>query len=218
MTNYELIKARHSVREYLDKPIEEEKRQILNDYIKDLNDKYNTNVQIFYDDPQGFKNGKADYGNFANCKNYIALVGNDAETCGYVGELIVIKAQSLSLNTCFVALTYDISYVKKQINIKGNEKLQCNIALGYGRTQGFSRRSKTKDQILTVVGEPPKNLDLIVEAALLAPTAVNQQKFKIECNNGQVNIKKSGVGFLMDMDLGIVKANVDLILEDFKDE
>lgn len=214
MTNYELIKERHSVRQYLSKPIEEEKRKILNDFALSLNEKYGTHIQIKYDDEAGFKNGKADYGLFSNCQNYIALVGKDPYVCGYVGELMVIKAQELGLNTCFVALTYERKYVKNKLEINQDEKLQCNIALGYGKTQGHPRRSKTKEQVLVLKGNPPDCLDKVVDACLLAPTAINQQKFKVLCTDGKFDVKKSGIGVLLDLDAGIVKANMDLVLEE----
>ena len=208
----ELIKSRHSVREYLDKPIEEDKKKILDEYTAALNAKYGTNAVIVFDDENGFKNAGKGYGNFCNCKNYIVLIGKDAGTCGYVGELIVLKAQSLGLNTCFVALTYKKSAVKKAMTLQKGEKIQCSVALGYGKTQGHERKSKTKDEVLTVLsGEAPANIDEIVEACLLAPTAVNQQKFAIEVKDGQVDIKRSGFGFYADFDLGIVKAHKDLV-------
>ncbi|MBQ8615266.1 MAG: nitroreductase [Clostridia bacterium] len=210
----ELMKKRHSVRLYEDRPIEEEKKVILNELIKSLNVKYGTNVQIFYDDADGFKNAKASYGNFSGCTNYIALVAKDAEIAGYVGEIIVLKAQELGLNTCFVALTYKRGAVKGKVNKAKGEKVQCNIALGYGKNQGVSHKIKSSQDVLELYGEKPEYLDTIVEACLLAPTAMNQQKFKVVCENDNIYIKKSGLGFYLDFDLGIVKCHKDLILEE----
>lgn len=208
----ELIRQRHSVRKYLDKPIEEEKKNILNEVVSSLNKKYGTHVQVFYDDIDAFKNATTTYGSFSGCKNIIALVGNNAQTCGYVGELLVLKAQELGLNTCFVGLTYNRGYVKSKVKIMSGEKVQCSIALGYGETQGVPHKSKSAQSVLTLVGEKPEKLDEVVQACLLAPTAINQQKFKIICTNGKIEVKKAGIGFYRDMDLGIVKSHVDLVL------
>ena len=208
----DLIRGRHSVREYLDKPIEEDKKKILDDYTALLNAKYGTSAVIVYDDENGFKNAGKSYGNFCNCKNYIVLIGPDAETCGYVGELIVLKAQSLGLNTCFVALTYKKSAVKKSVTLKKGEKIQCSVALGYGKTQGHERKSKTKEEVFTSDGTEPDNIDSIIEACLLAPTAVNQQKFAIVCKNGEISAFRSGFGFYADFDLGIIKSHIDLMI------
>ena len=118
----------------------------------------------------------------------------------------------MGLNTCFVALTYKRSTVKKSVTLKKGDKIQCSVALGYGKTQGHERKSKTKEEILITDGTEPDNIDEIIEACLLAPTAINQQKFVIEVKDGQVDIKRSGFGFYADVDLGIVKAHKDLIM------
>ena len=212
----EIMRQRHSVRQYLDIEIECEKREILNNLAKELNKQYGMNTQIFYDDPNAFKNSTASYGNFNGCKNYIALVGNNSETSGYVGEMLALKAQEIGLNTCFVALTYNRGVVKAKVDKEKGEKVQCVIALGYGKSQGSPHKSKSPKQILELTGEKPGCLDKVVEACLLAPTAINQQKFKIICKNGEIEIRKSGLGFYLDFDLGIVKCHKDLILKEFE--
>ena len=40
---------------------------------------------------------------------------------------------------------------------------------------------------------------------MLAPTAMNQQKFVFELNGDNVSVKVSGFGFYAKMDLGIVR-------------
>ena len=126
--------------------------------------------------------------------------------------MIVLKAQSLGLNTCFVALTYKKSAVKKSVTLKKGEKIQCSVALGYGKTQGHERKSKTKEEVFTSDGTEPDNIDSIIEACLLAPTAVNQQKFAIVCKNGEISAFRSGFGFYADFDLGIIKSHIDLMI------
>lgn len=209
----EIMRARHSVRAYEDKPIEEEKRKVLDDLIKKLNTEHDTNVQIFYDDVDGFKNAEVHYGNFSGCKNYIALVAKSAESAGYVGEMLALKAQELGLNTCFVAMSYRRGAVKAKIRASEGEKLQCSIALGYGKTQGTPHKNKSLKSVLKVVCQKPDHIDQVVEACLLAPTALNQQKFKVVCTNGNIEVKKAGLGFYTDIDLGIVKCHKDLILQ-----
>ena len=52
------------------------------------------------------------------------------EKCGYYGERLVLKAQQLGLNTCWVAMTY--SKVKTAFTVNSGEKLFIVISLGYG--------------------------------------------------------------------------------------
>ena len=205
----DLIKQRHSVRKYQDIKIEEDKRKELNSYIEKCNKESGMNIQICYDEPKAFENPDVHYGWFVNAKNYVALVGMDEELAGYYGEKIVLKAQQLGLNTCWVVLTYDKE--KVNVELKDNEKLICVITIGYGIHNGRERNSKSADEILIVVGEKPVWLDETVQACLLAPTARNQQKFKIICENGLCRIIKSEEAEYNNIDIGIVKCHFDLI-------
>ena len=71
----DLMKQRHSVRQYTDRPIEAEKRTVLNDMIAEINRNANLHIQIFYEEPKCFNSLLAHYGKFTGVKNYIALVG-----------------------------------------------------------------------------------------------------------------------------------------------
>lgn len=204
----ELMKQRHSVRKYQDKQIKKEIQDKLNDYITKCNQESGLNIQVFYNEPNAFKNPTVTYGWFVNANNYIALIGKDEETAGYYGEKIVLRAQELGLNTCWVVLTYD----KEQVEFVKNpgEKLICVITIGYGVYPGRERPSKKMEDVLVVEGEKPDNLENIVEACLLAPTARNMQRFKIVCKNKQVDVVSED-GEYTQIDLGIVKCHKDLI-------
>ena len=78
------------------------------------------------------------------------------------------------------------------------------IALGFGETQGSSRRSKSLRDVVISKGEMPGWFRNGVEAALKAPTAVNQQKFAFGMKNGEPAVKVKGVGVHTKVDLGIV--------------
>lgn len=67
-------------------------------------------MQLILNNPEAFDSTLAHYGSFENVQNHIALIGPAGgdleERCGYYGERVVLLAQSLGLNTCWVALTY----------------------------------------------------------------------------------------------------------------
>lgn len=197
----EIMKERHSVRQYKNQVIEPSKRQEINALIKAVNEESKLSIQIFYDEPKCFDSFMAHYGKFENVKNYIAIVGNkkDQEKAGYYGEKIVLKCQELGLNTCWVAMTHG----KSKAEIKSGQKLLIIISLGYGETQGVPHKSKN----ISELGHADKNtewFDKGMEAVCLAPTAVNQQKFVFELKNGEVTAKNLG-GFYSKIDLGIAK-------------
>jgi hypothetical protein len=207
----EAMVSRHSVRQYLDKAIEPEIIDKLQAEIQLCNQESGLHIQLVTNDPKAFDGFLAHYGNFRGVQNYFALVGKKGnmleETCGYYGERLVLYAQKLGLNTCWVALTYSKS--KDAFKIGQGEKLSVIIALGYGENQGTAHKSKAIEQVTNVTGTMPDWFRKGVEAALLAPTATNQQKFTITLNGDTVSIKP-GVGFYTKLDSGIVKYHFEI--------
>ena len=137
------MKERHSVRSYEEKSIEAGTVEKLRSFIKECNKESGLHMQLVLDEPHAFEGFMAHYGKFSGVRNYIALIGrkgNDLEEkCGYYGEKVVLYAQTLGLNTCWVGLTY--SKVKSALQIDPEEKLCLVIAIGYGQTQGVSHNS-----------------------------------------------------------------------------
>ncbi len=207
----DLIKAlneRHSVRTYLDKPIEQEIRDKLDKVVADCNAESRLNVQTIYDEPLAFDSFMARYGKFSGVKNYVALIGdkNAEEKIGYYGEKIALAVQALGLNTCWVAMTY--KKVKTAFVVGKGQKVHCVLALGYGTTQGVEHKVKTPEQVSRAVN-PPKWFNDGIAAALKAPTAMNQQNFAFYYDDGKVSAK-DGFGFYTKIDLGIVKYHFEL--------
>lgn len=89
------------------------------------------------------------------------------------------------------------------------EKLCCVIALGYGETQGVAHKSKPIEQLCRVKGDMPDWFKRGMEAVVLAPTAMNQQKFLISLDGNKVNAKAL-TAFYSKLDLGIVKYHFEV--------
>ena len=207
----EIMQQRHSVRQYTDRAIEPEKRTVLDALTQEINRKAGLSIQIVYDDPKCFDSFMAHYGKFTGVRNYIALIGKKSpkldETLGYYGEELVLKAQALGLNTCWVALTHGKS---KAVVGKG-EKEVCLIALGYGVTQGVEHKSKPMQELCTCAEPIPEWFKSGMNAAMQAPTAMNQQKFRFELLPDG-NVKATcGSGFYTKLDLGIVKYHFETV-------
>ena len=143
MTLLEAIKSRHSVRKYIDKPIEENLVSILQEKVDEVNGKGGLHIQLVTNEPRAFK-GKMAYGTFSGVTNYFAMVGKKgddlSERIGYYGEQLVLLAETLGLNTCWVGLTYN--NVKEAYVKADDEKLCCMIALGYGNDSGRKMKRK----------------------------------------------------------------------------
>lgn len=207
MDKMDVIRSRHSVRQYLDKPIPLEIRKQLDSYTETLNGKGSLHIQILYDEPECFNSRMAHYGKFENANNYIAMIGKLSpdleERCGYYGEMLVLKAQELGLNTCWAALTHG----KSKAAVSACEKVVIIISLGYGKTQGVAHKGKTASDVSNFTSDTPEWYRRGIESALLAPTAINQQKFRFERNGNRVTVKAGLIGPCLKIDLGIVKCH-----------
>lgn len=207
----ELMEQRHSVRQYTGQPIEPEKRAVLDGMICKINEESDLHIQMIYDDPKCFDSFMAHYGKFTGVCNYIALVGKKSpmldEELGYYGEELVLKAQELGLNTCWVALTHGKS---KAVVGKG-EKLVCLIAIGYGETQGVAHKSKPMEALCSAPGQLPDWFQAGMQAAMLAPTAMNQQKFHFALQTDGTVKASCGSGFYTKLDLGIVTYHFETV-------
>ena len=207
MQMLDLMKERHSVRQYSDKKIDGDVKTKLDTYVASINEESGLSMQIFYNEPNCFNSMLAHYGKFSNVKNYIAIVGKkeEQEKSGYYGEKLVLKCQELSLNTCWVALTHG----KVNVQTKPQQKLLILIALGYGTNTGVAHKSKPIKELCKEDAYPEWFMKGM-EAVSLAPTAMNQQKFLFEMKNGQV-YAKALMGFYSKIDLGIVKYHFEAV-------
>ena len=218
MTLQEAIEARHSVRAYKEQPLTEDVVRVLEEKIAALNREGKLHMQLILNEPKAFLGTMAKYGKFRNVTNYIVMAGKKAddldERVGYFGEQLVLLAQTLGLNTCWVGLSY--SKVPGTYVLEDGEKIACYIAIGYGETQGVGHKIKTVNQASNASDVTPTWFLKGVEAALLAPTAVNQQKFSfvyVGMKDGchQVHARKgfSMIGYTQ-MDLGIAKYHFEI--------
>jgi len=218
MTLQEAIEARHSVRAYKEQPLAEDVVKVLEEQIAILNREGQLHIQLILNEPKAFQGILAKYGKFRGVTNYIVVAGKKSEDLdervGYYGEHLVLLAQTLGLNTCWVGLSY--TKIPGTYVLAEGEKIACYIALGYGETQGVSHKIKTVEEVSNASDITPSWFKKAVEAALLAPTAVNQQKFSFEyvgMENGchKVLAKKglSMIGYTQ-MDVGIAKYHFEI--------
>jgi len=218
MTLQEAIEARHSVRAYKSEPLAEDVAKRLEEEIAEVNQMGRLHIQLIRNEPKAFQGTLAKYGKFRNANNYLVMAGKKGddldERIGYYGEHLVLLAQTLGLNTCWVGLSY--RKIPDTYLLEDGEVIKAYIAIGYGETRGTSHKIKTVEQVSNATAITPSWFRNGVEAALLAPTAVNQQKFSFEYvgmkdNCHQVHAKKgfSMIGYTQ-IDLGIAKCHFEI--------
>ena len=211
MTEMEAIRARHSVRKYQNKKLEPSVASRLRAMLDACNEQGELHLQLLENPGDTFGTVFARLSGLNSAPAAIACIGPDDETLeeriGYWGEKAVLFAQTLGLNTCWVGMH------KKEgcpAQIRDGEKLVIVIAVGYGKDAGRSRRSKTAEQVCPGVANAPDWFRAGIEAALLAPTAVNQQRFTFSLEDDGKVTSVAGVGPHSKVDLGIVRYHFDV--------
>jgi hypothetical protein len=216
MTLLEAIDQRHSVRHYLRKPISEEAVAALQEKISECNEQSGLHIQLVLNEPKGFS-GLFAYGSFSGVENYVVKAcrksGDMDEAVGYYGEQIVLLAQQLGLGTCWAGLSY--RKVGGAFTLDDGERVACMIAIGYPDDAGRKLKRKSVEDVSNASATTPDWFRRGVEAALKAPTAVNQQKFRFEYSEVDGKPKVSAnrlfslVGYTK-IDLGIAKLHFEI--------
>ena len=131
------------------------------------------------------------------------------EAIGYWGQKIVLAAQDMGLNTCWCALC---SRKKSRAVVAPGKKVRLIIAVGHGKTQGFPRKTKSIGALSSVeCAKAPAWFAAAMEAAQLAPTAMNNQNFKITLlSDGKTVCIEAPQGGLNVIDEGIVRRNFEI--------
>lgn len=216
----EAIVARRSIRVFENRPLEESMRKEFIIFLEQANAESGLNMQLILNEPVAFgKSLLAKYGRFRNCSNYIAIVGkkgpNLEEKAGYYGEAAVLHAQKFGLGTCWTALTY--KKVPEVVHIGPDEKLVALIALGYPAEKGRVHKRKKRESVVDLeasgldsVQEAPVWFRRGLELALFAPTAMNQQRFRLTLLKGDRVRARAGMGFCTKIDLGIIKYHFEV--------
>lgn len=231
MTELEAIRQRHSVRNYKSDKISPDTIAKLQEMIDTCNKEGNLHFQLCEEAGNTYNRLLNRAMGLGSAPSVIACIGSDTpgapagpfgptansidERIGYYGEKIVLFAQSLGLNTCWAG-TYNKNGVPATIN--PGERLVITIAIGYGATPGKQRKSKTKLQVTSGKDPKPDWFDFGTEMALLAPTALNQQKFDIRLNEDDTVTFTDKGGTLSKIDLGIVKYHFEVGANHIKNE
>lgn len=208
------MRERHTVRSFLDTPLTGEVLERLSAHIDEINRGNDLAIKLVLNDTRAF--GAVLKLLFAKgAKNYIMLAGDTRdgrspeeleEALGYWSSDLMLFAQELGLNTWWVGGTYSRGTIA---SLMPDKSVIGILVVGYGATQGKPHKSKTADQVSSYEGAAPAWFTEGVEAALLAPTAINRQAFMIEGRGDEVHAEYKP-GAFSHADLGIVKHHFEI--------
>ncbi|MDR2379647.1 MAG: hypothetical protein LBE08_00465 [Bifidobacteriaceae bacterium] len=203
------IRARHAVRRYTDRPLPDEVAADLRATVEEANTAAGLALQLVLDEPKAF-GGARSLGQFRGVRNYVAIVGpkagGGAEACGYQGERVVLRAVQLGLATCWVGMTF--SKRAMPVTLGAGQVIYAAVAIGYGESGGHSHKVKPIEALTSAVPPFPDWFRRGLEAAQLAPTAMNQQRFRFGLEDDAVRGYPGGP--YGEVDLGIAKYHFEI--------
>lgn len=211
MTMMEAAASRHSVRQYRNEGIAQDTVFNLRGFIRECNASSGLSMQLILNDPDTFTGLLVRYGKFKHVNHYIAIVGKDApdtaEKCGYYGEKVVLYAQQIGLNTCWVGASFKKGRCRAKV--AADEKLYLIIAVGHGQNQGVQHSMHPASRFDLTQSETPDWYRSGLEQVRLAPSAMNLQRARFQLKGDQV-YTQPGRGAYNLIDLGIAKCHFEL--------
>lgn len=231
---YNAIFRRRSRRQLDGQDLSNDILENLAGFAHELNDQVpGSRVIVVNENPdQVFKGAIGSYGKIKGATAYVAFVGdmNDVavqEKVGYSGELFILEATSMGLSTCWVGGFFRPEVVETQIKLTKQEQVLAVSPLGFAREQisfeekvmtGFARNHKRKRLETLCRGVPLESSPLWIrsslEAARLAPSAVNRQpwRFMLENETVKISVDNTSNSYHISkrLDCGIAMAHLEI--------
>jgi len=176
---------------------------------------------------RGFIGG---YGKVTGAPAFVAFIGNMddpyvQEKVGYTGEGIILEATVLGLSTCWLGL-FNEETVTSIVELHSEEKVLAITSVGYAMTaKDWHERSMTRlvrshnrrplSQLVKGLPEErwPGWMRASLEAARLAPSAVNRQpwSFEVKEESVLVSVRTRGPEFRVTkrLDCGIAMLHIE---------
>ena len=127
----------------------------------------------------------------------VAKKNTPMELEGFMGEALVLEATAMGLGTCWLGAMFYPEIINRNVNLQNDEVVHCVIALGKCDMPAFAPKRK---DVVKLCGKTEEELDALgvwqkeaVMAARLAPSAMNQQPWKIEADKTGVSILETNV-------------------------
>jgi hypothetical protein len=230
---YANIFKRHSRRQYTSTMPAADLLQIIRSSCREFRPFPGARVELATESPDSiFRGALGSYGKVKDAPAYLVMVGNTHEAqhqahCGFTGEGIILEATALGLSTCWVGGFFNPAAAAKQVHINPGEQILAVSPLGYSRENktfeekilsGFARSYKRSPVSSLVDGLDqsvwPGWLSMSLEAARLAPSAMNRQPWRFTVEKNSITLSTapglSEFGVSKRLDCGIAMLHFEL--------
>jgi hypothetical protein len=230
---YQVIEKRRSRRQFEPRLLGSKILAHINSICNDFRPFPSARAVLITDNPETvFKGAIGPYGKVKGSPAFIAFVGHMRslyvqEQIGYTGEGIILEAETMNLATCWVAGFFRRKITESLIEIDINERVLAITPIGYAAERlsleeklmtgfGLTHKRKKLTELATGLNELewPKWIKVSLEAARLAPSAVNRQpwRFHIEPDSitVSVNAMKREYGVSKRLCCGIAMLHIEI--------
>lgn len=208
---YEAISLRSSRRKYERRRIEQEKLDRISSLLDELNGGQDSCRVLLLrkHDGSAFSGIGGSYGAIGGAPSLLVFLVNATAPDGYArigyhGEAVVLEAVSEGLVTCWVSGMFSRDGVAGSIETAANERIVAVSPLGYsGEKKAFSermlsglagskRRKPLEELVDGDVSRWPEWARSAVEAARLAPSAMNRQPWLFRYGGEALSVEPAG--------------------------
>lgn len=230
---YPAIFRRRSRRNFEPRQIEPDHLEQLDTVCKEFRPFQEARAALVAEPPDKvFKGALGHYGKIKGAPSFIAFIGNmddphSNEKVGYVGEGIVLEATALNLATCWVGALFRPEVAASLVGVSENEKVLAVTPIGYAVEDwsfeekimtAFGRRHRRKPLNELVTGFEATKWFLwmrkSLEAARLAPSAVNRQPWRFHVEPDSITISvdnlKNTFNISKRLDCGIAMLHIEV--------
>lgn len=230
---YAAIARRRSRRLFDSKPVDPDLLARLNTVCKEFRPFTEARAVLVTQSPDMvFKGAIGHYGKIKGASAFIAFIGNTndpniQEKVGYLGEGTVLEATAMDLGTCWVGAFFRPDIAASLAVIKKNERVFAVTPVGYVMEKwsleekimtGFGWTHKRKSLAELVTGmeniQLPMWINTALEAARVAPSAVNRQpwRFQVEPHSITISVDdlKDTFNIPKRLDCGIAMLHIEV--------
>lgn len=228
----ELIKIRHSVRNYNDKPISDEIVSNIENYINNVDNPFNKKIRIKFIKKDN-SNKELKLGTYGVIKgaNYFLAAACEKDdlsliALGYTLEKVILYCTSLGLGTVWLGGTFNKGEFAKAMNLGETEVLPIVSPVGYEggkksiiatlfgdnskRRKDFSEICFSKNFDNPLTKNESKEYFTSLEMLRFAPSAINKQPWRILKEDDNIHFYLSNNKEINKIDMGIALCHFHL--------
>lgn len=227
---YAAIPARHARRSFDGERVSAADLDALSAFAEALRPWPGARVTLVREAPQALFAGiVGSYGGISGASSALVFIGDDGAgpaAVGYTGEAVVLEATARGLDTCWVAGVFSKQVTAAHVTLGPGERILAISPVGHAREHATvkerllfgaarAKHRRPLDEIAPGHAEWPAWARAAVEAARVAPSAMNRQPWRFRMEDGALvvgfagaDVTKARTSKLLDVGIAMLHAEL----------